>query len=740
MKRTKLMARVLSIVFVLSIAIGAMPALASDSWQPLLKDTLDLSFNNVTITDGGNFNMVNSFLRVASSAYNLVYDGGLPGNAMGGKQDGFIRAATVTAYGFLGVTPGASDRNNQWGDGKPFALEFSICPEFSETTSIRVELWTHGTAYSGSTSGGVSTTSYFTTSTINANDSNDLNSARIYLTPNRWHRVRIVANPGSNDVSISVNGVENTYTSTAAALQYFCTARIIPPNLGENTQYLGLDDIRVTEGIDTTAFSEPTPQITSEDFAVYQSGYIEKQSDVENSSIVEAFEGEGYSASLLTTEDNIIAVWESGNIIPKYYYIIESGTYQSLYNTNVTDDDKSFAVYNAVDAMAGTTASLIINNIIRFYKPASGNVNEVKYADASIGGKTDGFVVAEPIGDQTDSLAGWRLQNQSAVDQRNNQWAFGLPFVTEFSINPWGLADDEYFRVQVLTSSSVPFATSQDQCVHEIIRFVTSKDSATENVLSLGSNDEAAHIFLNEGEWNRVQIIMYPGSNDIDIIVNGEGKTYAANNTVGKYFAMFRIYPTFGSMGFAFDDYDVTEGINPNSVYSMPVPSIDETNTQIISEDIVVDDEEVIIYRKNTVSDSDIENIFDTSYDAVYVTDINKIAVWEDGNINPKYYRVFDEGDFEFVSLDKDGSVATATVRAFGDTPNAGIMLVAFYCENKSLINIDEVEPVSYNGKTFIVFDTENDTTPEVDSYKVFYWDSLSGLVPFTTWLDFVKN
>ena len=67
-------------------------------------------------------------------------------------------------------------------------------------------------------------------------------------------------------------------------------------------------------------------------------------------------------------------------------------------------------------------------------------------------------------------------------------------------------------------------------------------------------------------------------------------------------------------------------------------------------------------------------------------------------------------------------------------------MLVAFYCENKSLINIDEVEPVSYNGKTFIVFDTENDTTPEVDSYKVFYWDSLSGLVPFTTWLDFVKN
>ena len=148
MKRTKLMARVLSIVFVLSIAIGAMPALASDSWQPLLKDTLDLSFNNVTITDGGNFNMVNSFLRVASSAYNLVYDGGLPGNAMGGKQDGFIRAATVTAYGFLGVTPGASDRNNQWGDGKPFAREFSICPEFSETTSIRVELWTHGTAYS----------------------------------------------------------------------------------------------------------------------------------------------------------------------------------------------------------------------------------------------------------------------------------------------------------------------------------------------------------------------------------------------------------------------------------------------------------------------------------------------------------------------------------------------------------------------------------------------------------------
>jgi len=175
----------------------------------------------------------------------------------------------------------------------------------------------------------------FTTDSSKENIGSMLNSSWFYVKPYEWNRIRVRLYPNTSYTDITVNGVRTEFSqinsNNVVWGKKFRQFRLNLPNHGSYPDFsFAVDDVVAYRGSgEGTSYSEPSCTFASNDnnIAVHNpSKTVMVKSPVTEGQITAALtiSDSLYEYVIVKDSENYatkIAVWESGNPIPKYYTI-----------------------------------------------------------------------------------------------------------------------------------------------------------------------------------------------------------------------------------------------------------------------------------------------------------------------------------------------------------------------------------------------------------------------------------
>ena len=256
-----------------------------------------------------------------------------------------------------------------------------------------------------------------------------------------------------------------------------------------------------------------------------------------------------------------------------------------------------------------------------------------------------------------------------------------------------------------------------------------NEDNVVENTGYFSSD---VHL-INDNEWNRIAVRIYPETSKTDLIINGREYNYQNISSSGTGWQTnfrnlrFSIPTNLSGFKFAIDDVAIYAG-EPKISFALPdVELVSE------SEQIQIDNDKRIAYIDKDMTEYDIYNNITASSDAIYKVlkddngSITKIAI-PNGNLMFKYYDVIITGLKPIIkSFNADRKMAY--VKLDGYTDNVVIVLAEY--NGNSLDNIKIVNDISLRGETIINVDRPN-IHGETEC-RVFLLNSLTDIIPLAS-------
>ena len=690
-------------------------------------EILTVPYENGTVEEEGNDFSTDSYVARTTLA--------IESDSLGGKMptDKYLRvsrhpeSSSKGDYFAFRNSDGYATNNGEL----PLNVEFSICLE-QETGSDKPGALRISFVLIDGTGTSPIRNLRFTTDEGSASVPSYFDETIIYIKPYEWNRIKVKLYPETSNSEVTVNGVTRQFEQIkddgSVWGKNFNHLRFTLPNSPKNFSF-GIDDAIVYRGYgDDMPYSEPSGILTSSDEHIIINEdlrYIFVEAPVTEQEITAAVTLDNGEYFVVKGDDDYaeaVVIWESGNPVPKKYTVVLLEQLSVIKSEDftgktITSPAPDGSIYVDFVGENGLGASYYMARV-------KGEIN----AD-SLGGKDedDEYLLIERNRQTSDSPNADHLAlNISKSDEYRSIFT---PMIFEFSFLVPNLGS-EIIRIGV--------AMRDDESTSPT-GYVTL--STNKSMAIIGETVSNSIFYVTPNAWSRIALKVYPNSNELDVIVNGEVTKFENLSTAwGTYFRAVRInlpsHETMPDCFFAVDDVKLYRGVG-DLVYSMPTSSVTSN-----SPDVLVNEDEKVIYTKTVLDEQEIMNVLTATGEETYRIAKNKegnpaaIVFIEEGNLLYKNYEieVLTEGVTELLSLEKDFNTKTFSALVKGNGETFGIMIVTEY-DGNTLVNVVIVPKKTIFGVDTIVYTI--DTYDPNLTYKAFYWKSLETLEPVSTPVQF---